>query len=451
MIRRIKPFLLVLFAAATVIGAGSSASAHSGKQTYLYVNLFDDGVDGRIEFPAADLAAVLDLEFGTDPGQAARVADANAAEIQSYVADHFAIGDGEEDWDIEFGAVEILPVAGNYILVPYTVQREFDAAPRSFVMEFDGIIHANDQKDALLHIENDWRSAQFANEADPIIGFSAGQTVQTVTINDTSTFESMGAVRALGTDTMRTSTDQILFVVALVVPIGLVARGRTVSDPAPTLPAVARRLTRLLVISIVAHSATLWLVGFGVIDLSARLTSILVAVALLALAFYAVVRFGGRHEDVVVAVLGLVQGLGLGLAFTSTHLDRYDTLLPLLAFNLGVEVAVLVIAAMVLAITLPLRRTALAPIVLYGAAIAIAGYAIGWLYERIGDTSISMEKIANPLRVWPRNLWIVIAVALAGGAVYWWTASRGRLRPVDGQPSDDDSSPAPRTGELVNQ
>lgn len=451
MTRRLKPLLLLLLAAATVIGAGSGASAHSGKQTYLYVNLFDDAVDGRIEFPAADLGAVLALDFGTGAGQAASVADANADEIRAYAADHFTISDGDADWDVEFGAVEILPVAGNYIVVPFTVLREFDAAPRSFVMEFDGIIHANDQKDALLHIENDWRSAQFSNEDDPILGFSVGQTVQTVTISDVSTIERTAAARGLGTDAVRTGIDQLLFVVALVVPIGLVARGRTVSDPAPTMPAVARRLARLLGISIVAHSTTLWLVGLGVIDLSTRTTSILVALALLALAVYAVVRFGGRREDVVVAVLSLVQGLGLGLAFTATGLDRFDTLLPLWSFNLGVVIAVLIVAALTLAVTLPVRRTALAPIALYGTAAAIAGYAIGWLIERIGDTSISMEKVANPLRVWPRNLWIVIVVAILGGAVHWWTASRGRLRPLDVPHSDDDSSPVHRTGELVSQ
>jgi hypothetical protein len=217
------------------------------------------------------------------------------------------------------------------------------------------------------------------------------------------------------------------------------------------MSAVARRLARLIGISILGHSATLWLVGLGVIDLSTRTTSILVALALLAMAVYGVARFGARNEIVVVGILSLVQGLGLGLAFTATRLDRYDTLLPLLSFNLGVEVAVLVVAALTLAVTLPLRRTALAPIALYGSAVAIAAYAIGWLVERVGNTSISMEKVANPLRVWPRNLGIVIVIALAGVAVHWWTTSRGRLRPLDGTPSDDDESSAPRTGELVSQ
>jgi hypothetical protein len=45
----------------------------------------------------------------------------------------------------------------------------------------------------------------------------------------------------------------------------------------------------------------------------------------------------------------------------------------------------------------------------------------------------------------------VILIAILGGAVYWWTASRGRLRPLDEPNSDDDASPVPRTGELVNQ
>lgn len=448
--RCLRPLLLLLVAGCTIAAVGSNAQAHSGKQSYIYLGLFDDGVDGRVEIPTADLGSVLGLEFGTSLEAAETTAEQNASLIRSYIGDHFGLGDGSTSWDLEFGEVGILPEAGNYAVVPFEVVRDFDSAPRSFVVEFDAIIHANDQKDALLHIENDWGTGTFANEDDPIANFSVGRTVQEITLDDASIASSVLGARGVGSDAVRTNIDQILFVVALVLPVGLVLRGSTVFGRAPSLAEAARRLVALLGVTIAAHSLTLWIVGLGIVDLTARTTSILVATALLVLAVFSMWPPARRHELTVVGILGLAQGLGLGTAFLASDLDRFDGVMPLVAFQFGVEIAIAIVAALTMAVLLPLRRTVLAPIVLYGTALVLCGYAIGWLIERVGDTSIDMEEVANPLRVWPRNLWIVAGVVVAAGALYGWTASRGRLRPTAEPPAVSDPETTARDESLVS-
>lgn len=448
--RLLRALAVLLVAGWTVAALGASVDAHSGKQSYIYISLFDDGVDGRVEIPTADLEAVLGLEFGATASAAEQAAEANASLIRTYVADHFALGQDATTWALEFGDVGILPEAGNYAVVPFVVVDEFDGAPRSFVVEFDAIIHANDQKDALLHIENDWGTGTFANEDDPIANFSIGRTVQEITLDDPSMVSSVLGARGVGSDAVRTNIDQILFVVALVLPIGLVARGSTVFGRAPALSEVARRLGTLFAVAVAAHSITLWIVALGVVDLTERTTSALVAVALLVLAAYAMWPPARRHEHVVVAVLSLLQGLGLGTAFLASRLDRFDGIMPLVAFHLGVEIALVIVAALALAVLLPLRRTVAAPVMLYGTGVALCGYAIGWLIERIGDTSVSMEEVANPLRVWPRNLWIVAGVVVAAAALYGWTASRGRLRPIADAPAVSDPETVTRDESLVS-
>ncbi len=51
---------IALLVGATVLP--SNVSAHSGKQSYLYLTILDDGIEGRIEYPVRDLAAATGIE-----------------------------------------------------------------------------------------------------------------------------------------------------------------------------------------------------------------------------------------------------------------------------------------------------------------------------------------------------------------------------------------------------
>lgn len=435
--RRFLFFALVLIVC-TVI-AEQRADAHSGIQSYVYVSITDDAIEGRVEYPAADLADVLRLDLPQSSDALSAAVSANADTIRSYTDQHLAMGDEGGDWDLSYDDdPSILPVAGNYITVPFTVERSFDGAPRSFQVEFDAIIHGNPERDALFLVENDWGTAEFDNEDGHLFGFSTGATVQTVRLEDVSVLTSMTAVRGLGTDEVRVGIDHLLFVVALLLPAGLVAAGASIRDPSPTVAEAGRRAVRLLAVFVASHSAVLWVMGLGAIELSGQLVGSLVAASLLAMAVFAAWRFTSR-ELLVVGVLGILQGLGLGHAFVERGLDGYDVP-ALVAFNLGIEVGVIVIAALVFPLLLILRRTVLAAVALYGGALVIGAYASAWLIERVGDTDLDVERYANPFRVWPRNLWLMLVVWAAAGALYSWSTQRGHLRPLAGETGATDVS-----------
>ncbi len=431
---------LLLCAVALLVGATlvpSGVSAHSGKQSYLYLTILDDGIEGRIEYPVSDLAAATGIEIPSNPERALRVAEDSLEQFQQYSQEHLDLGDGSANWTIEFEGVDVLPAAGTYLQFPFRVTESFDTAPREFVVVFDAIIHAVPEKDSLLIIENDWGTATFDNESDYLLSFSQGQTTQTVSLQDVSALESMRSVRGLGTDAVRLGIDHVLFVIALVLPAGLVAVGRSVKEPAPTVNAAVRRVAGLLGVFVLAHSTTLWLQGLGVTDVPDRLVGSLVAASLLVMALFAAWRFT-RREHLVVAVLGLAQGLGFGMLFVDDRLDRSRPVLSLIAYNVGIEIAVLIITGLVFPVLLLLRRTAAAPFVLYGGSIVLSAYGAAWLLERVSDSDLAIERMANPVRVWPRNLWLMLLVIAASGGFYWWTRSRSRLKPLvsDDEPTD---------------
>ena len=430
--RPVRLLLIALAMLACSAAFGTPARAHSGIQSYVYVSITDSSVDGRVEFPAGDLGEAVGIDFPASAAAAEAVARANADAIRAYTADHLAMADGGGEWDLSFtDDLSILPVAGTHIVVPFTVENSFDGAPRDFRVEYDGIIHSNPERDALFLIENDWGTAQFDNEADHLLGFSVGMTEQVIELEDVGTIESMGAVRGLGTDVVREGIDHLLFVVALLLPVALVALGSTVRGPAPSVAAATRRASVLLGVFIAANSVVLWVLGLAGLEWPTDLVGSLVAGSLLVMAGYAVWRFTSR-ELLVVAVLGAVQGVGFAHAFVEGRLDRIDTPLALIAFNVGIEVGVVVIALLVFPVLLLLRRTALAAVALYGGAAMISAYALAWLVERVGGADLNVERVANPFRVWPRNLWLMLLAWALAGALYAWTARRGALRTVAG-------------------
>lgn len=440
-----RKFLLVpLVLLVYLLAGGPTASAHNGKQSYVYVSLYDTQIDGRVEIPAADLGEVLGFDAGTTAEAIAASAAANEDAIIDYLAAHLALGESvAAPWPIAFGAITVLDRGPqSYLLIQYEVTTEFDATPRTFEVEYDAIIEANPEKDALLHIENDVRSATLSNESEALLGFSVGQTVQVVSVDTASTLEQVAVVRGAGTDAVRGGAVHALFVLVLMAPIALLARGRGFTDPAPTVRAIASRAGLILVAFAGGHLVTLWLTGLGVIDVPSRAVVALSATSLLAISLWVVATWQrpsltGRDIPVV-AVLGLLQGLALGERFVDDGLDRSRTLLSLVGYSIGVEVAVVIAAVLMLVPMVILRRTPIAPAVLVVVCAVGLGYSVAWIMQGLLDADWSLQRIENPWRVWPRSLILAILFSLAAVGVRAIFAARDQLRPVGPAPEPSD-------------
>lgn len=449
-------FTLFFLSVVVVVGlAPTRTHAHSGKQSYLYVSVYDDGVEGRVEIPVVDLGPALRMDIPTTVRAARAAIPQLTAPTRQYVTDHFALGDESGTWKVDLSdEVAILPTEnGPYVVIDFVVDEDFDDPPSSFVANFSVIVENDPEKDSLLIIEDDWASATFDNGSEPLLSFSTGQTEQVVDLGGASTIDSMVAVRGIGTDAVRTGIDVMLIIVAVAVPAVMVpSRMRGHVDPAAS---VARRIGRGLLVLIAGHTVALWLVGLGVIVPSIRVTGVLSAAALIAMvvfglfAWWKPVRW--THSGVVIAVVGLMQGLELGEYFVAQGLDRRRPLINLLAFNIGVEVGLLIVAALVIVPLALLRRTRIAAIVTLVTSGALAGYGVAWFLERLVDEDWPIEEVANPLRVWPRNLWFAGFAVVIAGAVRWLDARSGKLVPIDETRHDDPSSLHPTERERVHR
>jgi hypothetical protein len=121
-----------------------------------------------------------------------------------------------------------------------------------------------------------------------------------------------------------------------------------------------------------------------------RPVEILIAASVGVAAVHAVRPLAARGAAVIALGFGLVHGLAFAGILTDLGLDGTTSLLALLAFNLGIELAQLATIALILPSLYVLSRTRAYPAVRIAAAGLALTAATGWAVDRLG-------VLANPL------------------------------------------------------
>jgi hydrogenase/urease accessory protein HupE len=177
---------------------------------------------------------------------------------------------------------------------------------------------------------------------------------------------SFGRFFALGVHHIWTGYDHLLFLLAVLLAGGGIAR----------LAAIVTSFT-------LAHSITLGAAATGLVQLPVQPVEAVIALSIVYVAVENLLGRGGDRRAVVTFFFGLIHGFGFASVLSETALPPSGVVLPLLAFNLGVEAGQLAVVAVVLpplALALRSRRGTLVRNTL-SILVALAGAA--WAIERI--------------------------------------------------------------------
>lgn len=130
------------------------AHAHSGRTSYINVAIRDGVVAGEVQYPIHDLNHVLDLAIPEEEAGGLAAMEANLDAIEAYTREHFAIGDGDVEWPVEFAGYRVLDHDdGGYAIIKYRVVKTFDGTPPQLSVTFDGIIHQYPDREALVVVK----------------------------------------------------------------------------------------------------------------------------------------------------------------------------------------------------------------------------------------------------------------------------------------------------------
>ena len=416
-----------------------TAEAHSGTQSYVYLEIFDDAIFGRVEYPIGDLNRLLGYDIAeNDPDRALLDIEAERASLEAYTAEHLALYpvDGQRgDWTFTFGEVSTIEASnGGYAILDFEVEQRFDPTPRTFQMDYDGIIEADPERDAFLIIQTDFGSGTFNNEAGTFLRFTSDSTVQTVDLDDSSFWKGVQGTIGLGAEHIRIGTDHILFILALVLPAAMVFvrrdDGRGQWEPSPSFASSLWRILKIATMFTVAHSITLAIGGFEIVDLSPRLVESIIAISIAIAALHNVRPIWANKEWVMAFGFGLFHGFGFAGLLSELGLTRSNRFVSLFGFNIGVEIGQAVIILMVFPILYLLRRTRVFVPMMYVASVGLAVVALAWATERIFDYDTDVNALVDPVLRWPRSGLLIIAGLIGATALYAFDRSRNALRPV---------------------
>jgi hypothetical protein len=176
--------------------------------------------------------------------------------------------------------------------------------------------------------------------------------------------------------------DHLAFLLALLLPAVLL-RGADWRQPVPRLRTAIFETLTIVSAFTISHSITLALAALGILRPPPMLIEVAIALSVAAAASINLLRRWNLRGAWLAFGFGFIHGFGFANALADLGLGRGDIVVPLLGFNLGVELGQLAVVAAVLPLLFVLRaQRAYATYWLPGASGAIALVGIYWAVLR---------------------------------------------------------------------
>jgi hypothetical protein len=191
----------------------------------------------------------------------------------------------------------------------------------------------------------------------------------------------MGIVK-LGVKHIWLGIDHILFLIALILPAAMIRRGR-IWEPVTEFRSAIFYVIKVVTLFTIAHTMTLSLAAFRVIDLPSRLVESVIALSIAMAATDILFPIFKKKIAWVVFIFGLFHGFGFASILAHLGVLGEHMVLSLFGFNLGVELGQVAVILVIFPVLYMIRNYAFFPkiILRFGAAVLIVLSAV-WFVER---------------------------------------------------------------------
>lgn len=345
---------------AVSLGA-SSVSAHLGSRKYLRVEVTPEGAGVEVEIEAVD--ASMELGLGADPDLPAILARGDA--LRAWLGRTLTVRVGDVPCDGTVGTFEAIDRDGTAFV---RTEVDFRCPEGTKVLEDTAVFADDPQHEAIVRLA-------FASGDDATILRQGRQTVEL------GAPAGAGRVASVflweGVLHFATGYDHVLFLLSLVLAAGFVARA---NGTRKALADVAWLVTAFTL----GHSVTLVLAALGVVVLPIQPVEVVIALSIVIVAGLNVWRPEHRAPMPWIAGgFGLVHGFGFSSVLAELGLPRAQSVLALVCFNVGIELAQLLFVALVMGpLAWAARTKGYRPFV-RGASVVIALLALFWVVERV--------------------------------------------------------------------
>jgi HupE / UreJ protein len=428
-------WVVALLAGVTIllIAPAPQASAHPLSTTAVLLDVSTERVTARVDLPLDELSIALDNKL-----TAATVLAAPTLElVRAYVQGHMSATDDEKRaWTTTVAGGRVARVDGVDNLVLDATLTPGSGTTGNFVFHYDAII------DKLIS-HRIFVSGRYGDSGSYTTLAMLSWQSQSVPVESTRSASSdirgfMPAIR-LGIHHIGTGSDHLLFLVMLLLPAPLAARGRRWVRR-DDLGRAGFRVVHVVTAFAIGHSITLALGALDWVHLPTRLVESGIALSVLVSAVHAIRPLVRRGEIFIAGSFGLLHGLSFAALLGELDLNRSALVTTLLGFNVGIELTQLLVVALVMPSLIVLSRTVAYPAVRTGAAAVGAVLAAAWLTERTGLLSRNrLEPVSQVLVSHP----FALAAALAVLAITFGLVQRVGHGPEPARLEDRTDEPSP--------
>ncbi len=380
---RMTQLLQCWLGALVLITLASTAQAHKYNESYVYFDVTEDSLSGRVEATLTDLAR---LQQGTVDVETALTRDevlAAQQEIFDYFENRMNLSSEGQPYQVEFDDISFLDTSVDTFAQLHFKVLNITETPTTIQMSYDGLFSDVDPAHrGFALIGSNTRNGMDENEAYISLIFAPGDGEKNLYLNDEPTRDIALTFFEHGVWHIWLGFDHVLFLLTLL--LGAVMRIENQRwVPSESIRDSLRETVKIVTVFTVAHTITLCLATFEVITLPVTLVEAVIAFSIAAVAIGNLVPRFHAGSWKVVFLFGIFHGFGFANVLEPLGLDPTRKALGLATFNIGVEVGQLAIVLVLFPIFFALRRlTAYRVIGLQFGSVALIAIAAFWFYER---------------------------------------------------------------------
>lgn len=398
----------------------SAGNAHLTPNSEVKIDFGDDQIVADIIIPQGEYAVATGNRVDNS-----RQSRANALRfLQSHIQ---ILAPNRAKWDLVFDQISFVQIAGPPDLHAILIARPpTGQSARRFTIEWSAVIDRVPNHSALFVVRQDFGSGKEANRREILGAVQGAQQTVKIDRGESNAFAGFLSAMRLGMHHIAIGHDHLLFLIALLIPVPLVARNRRWQSHVRSAKDCVWMVVKIVTAFTIGHSITLIAAAFLGLQLSAQPVEILIAISILITALHAFRPLFASREPIVAAAFGLVHGLAFATIIGEYGLGTGEKILTILGFNIGIELVQLLVVLAASPALLMLAQHKYYPFIRNGLAAFTGIAALAWLAERALDVpNIVAETIGILLAYSP---WLIIGFSVF--AVGQYAIQRGRNVPI---------------------
>jgi hypothetical protein len=330
--RLIRIVIVLLLAVGVLTG---TASAHQAPNSEAYLDFRADRVQLEVVIPAA--------EYAYASGQSIAGDDVSRMQVRRHLADTISASSGAAMWRTQVESLALVTRDGTADLVAtLSLVPPAPSELGKFTLRWRVVIGEVPDHFVLVMLRRD-PTSKLGDEPDVIGTLRGDRNALTINRGAARSWMPFANAVSLGAGHILGGIDHLAFLLALLLPLPLIARGGRWGETRGSNPTI-RSAAILISGFTLGHSATLIAASLGGLTLPGALVETLIAVSVLIAAIHAIRPIFPRREALFATLFGLVHGLGFAGFLSSTDLSAARNIVTLLGFNIGIELVQIAIA-----------------------------------------------------------------------------------------------------------